>query len=279
MITVTIQTCNMRDILGMTDLKSRSRKNTTHAGASPAASTYTLTISKFEDMKKINEMTEQEIIALSDEDVKKMIKLRMMEEGIKLLDEPKVPELFEIEPADTQYFSIPILDGFAFLNIEEATKVAETLKNAKSLRKIDYDWNKLGSDYKYLKKSERYRFTGNSDFDIISSWAYSIELYNKISDFAAQNKVMKEQAEKDRNEYEKQLSESAELVLEITGRVREVRNKYDRLKTLSRKFATDYYPLSDNNEDMAIKFMTKAYSLTDEEKDYILDNYQEHLAE
>lgn len=27
-----------------------------------------------------------------------------MEEGIKLLDKPKVPELFEIEPADIQYF-------------------------------------------------------------------------------------------------------------------------------------------------------------------------------
>ena len=60
-------------------------------------------------MKNISEMTEQEIIALSDEDVQKMIKLRMMEEGIKLLDKPKVPELFEIEPADTQYFSIPLL--------------------------------------------------------------------------------------------------------------------------------------------------------------------------
>lgn len=81
-----------------------------------------------------------------------MIKLRMMEEGIKLLDKPKVPELFEIEPADIQYFSIPLLDGFAFTNIEEATKVAETLKNAKSLRKVDYDWNKLGSEYKYLKR-------------------------------------------------------------------------------------------------------------------------------
>lgn len=42
-------------------------------------------------MKNISEMTEQEIIALSDEDVQKMIKLRMMEEGIKLLDKPKVP--------------------------------------------------------------------------------------------------------------------------------------------------------------------------------------------
>ena len=29
----------MRDILGMTDYKSESRKNTTHAGSSPAPST------------------------------------------------------------------------------------------------------------------------------------------------------------------------------------------------------------------------------------------------
>lgn len=102
-------------------------------------------------MKKINEMTEQEIFALSDEDVQKMIKLRMMEEGVKLMDKPKVPELFEIEPADIQYFSIPLLDGFAFTDFEEATKVAEMLKSAKSLRKVDWDY-KLGSDYKYLEK-------------------------------------------------------------------------------------------------------------------------------
>ncbi len=228
-------------------------------------------------MKRINEMTEQEIIALSDEDVQKMIKVRMMEEGIKLLDKPKVPELFEIEPTDIQYFSIPLLEGFAFTNLEEATKVAETLKNAKSLRKVDYDWNKLGSEYKYLKKSERYKFNGNSDFDILPGWAYSNELYAKISSFAAQNKVMKEQAEKDLKEYEKQLSESAELIQEITGRVREVRNKYDRLETLSRKFATDYYPLSDNDEDMAMKFIAKAYTLNDEEQSFVRSNYKKYL--
>lgn len=169
------------------------------------------------------------------------------------------------------------MDGFAFTNIEEATKVAETLKNAKSLRKVDYDWNKLGSEYKYLKKSERYKFNGNSDFDILSGWAYSNELYAKISSFATQNKVMKEQAEKDLKEYEKQLSESAELIQEITEHVRKVRNKYDRLETLSRKFATDYYPLSDNDEDMAMKFMTKAYTLNDEEQSFVRSNYKKHL--
>ena len=221
-------------------------------------------------MKGITEMTEQEILALTEEDVQKMIKLRMMEEGIKIMDKPKIPELFEIEPADIQYFSIPLLDGFAFTDINEATKVAEILKSAKSLRKVDYDWNKLGSDYKFLKKSERYKFNGNSDFDIISGWAYSDELYAKISNFAAQNKVMKEQAAK--------MQEASGIISEISGWVKEVKVKYERLNRLTYKFATDYYPLSDHNEDMAMKFMAKAYSFTDKEKEYILQNYKELLS-
>jgi len=228
-------------------------------------------------MKKINEMTEQEILALTEEDVHKMIKLRMMEEGIKIIDKPKVPELFEIEPADTQYFSIPLLEGFAFTDMEEAVKVADVLKSAKSLRKVDYDWNKLGSDYRFLKKSERYKFNGATDFDIISGWAYSNELYAKIFDFAAQNESMKKQAEKDKNEYESILSASQELVSDIRERVSKVRNKYERLERLSFKFATDYYPLSDNNEDMAMKFMEKAYSLNDEEQAFIRSDYKKHL--
>lgn len=40
-------------------------------------------------MKGITEMTEQEILALTEEDVQKMIKLRMMEEGIKIMDKPQ----------------------------------------------------------------------------------------------------------------------------------------------------------------------------------------------
>lgn len=228
-------------------------------------------------MKNINEMTEQEILALTEEDVQKMIKLRMMEEGIKIMDRPRVPELFEIEPADLEIFTIPIFSGFAFTNMEEANAVAKALIKAKTLRKVDYDWQKMGSDYKYLVKQDRYSFYGDSDFSIQTNWVYSNELYNKIIDFAVQNKSMKEQAEKDQKEYENQLQESSGIVSEIRERVKEVNMKYERLESLVWKFATDYYPLSDNNEDMAIKFMSKAYSLTDEEKTYILDNYTNTL--
>ena len=224
-------------------------------------------------MKGITEMTEQEILALTEEDVQKLIKLRMMEEGIKIMDKPEVPELFEIEPADLKVFTIPFFEGYAFTDMEEANAVAEALRNAKTLRKVEYDWNKLGSDYKYLVKKDKYNYSIKPDFEVNCGFVYSSELYEKISNFAAQNKVMKEQAE-----YDEKMQEASGIISEISGRVKEVKVKYERLNRLTYKFATDYYPLSDHNEDMAMKFMAKAYSFTDKEKEYILQNYKELLS-
>ena len=88
-------------------------------------------------MKGFTEMTEQEILALTEEDVQKLIKLRMMEEGIKIMDKPEVPELFEIEPADLKVFTIPFFEGYAFTDMEEANAVAEALRNAKPFAKLN----------------------------------------------------------------------------------------------------------------------------------------------
>lgn len=228
-------------------------------------------------MKKINEMTEQEILAMTEEDVQKLIKLHLMEQGIKLLEKPKKPELFEIEPADIECYTIPLLDGLAFINREEAEKVQEALRNATSLRKVEYDWNKFNGEYKYLEKKKRYSYKGESDFTIQSMFVYSPELYNKIVDFVVQNKAMVEQVAKDQKEYDENLKNSADAISEIRQRVSDIRNKYARLDDLSRRFAVDYYPLSDNNEEMAIKFLEKAYSLTEEEKEYILNKYNRYL--
>lgn len=77
---------------------------------------------------------------------------------------------------------------------------------------------------------------------------------------------MKEQAAKDQKEYDEKMQEASGIISEISGWVKEVKVKYERLNRLTYKFATDYYPLSDHNEDMAMKFMAKAYSFTDKEK-------------
>ena len=228
-------------------------------------------------MKKINEMTEQEILALSEQDIQNMIKFRMMEEGIKIIDKPKRPELFEIEPADQKVYVIPILNGYAFTNFAEAQKVADALREAKSFRKVDYDWNKLGSNFKYLEKKENYTFNDAGDFSVNETHVYSNKLYASIVDFAAQNKAMNEQVEKDMKSYDDAYAAASDITLEIRGRVTEIREKYERLERLTCSFANDYYPLSDNNEEMAMKFMSKAFTLTGEEEKYILENYKDNL--
>lgn len=225
-------------------------------------------------MKKINEMTEQEILALSEQDIQNMIKFRMMEEGIKIIDKPKKPELFEIEPADKKVYTIPILYGYAFTDFAEAQKVSEALQNAKSFSKVVSDWSKLGSDYQYLEKKDRYTYQYPNDFGVNEVYVYSNELYANIVDYATQNKVMTKQVEADMKAYDDAYAAASEITLEIRDRVSEVREKAARLERLTQKFADDYYPLSDNNEGMAIKFMEKAYSLTEDEKKYILENYK-----
>lgn len=228
-------------------------------------------------MKKINEMTEQEILALSEQDIQNMIKFRMMEEGIKVIDKPKKPELFEIEPADQKVYVIPVLDGYAFTDFAEAQKVADALREAKSFRKVDYDWNKLGSNFKYLEKKDRYTYNNEGDFSISEISVYSSKLYANIVDFAAQNKAMEKQVEKDMAEYDNAYAAASDITLEIRSRISEVRERHERLERLMRSFANDYYPLSNNNEEMAMKFMSKAYMLTDKEEKYILENYKNNL--
>jgi hypothetical protein len=226
-------------------------------------------------MKKINEMTEQEILALSETDIQNMIKFRMMEEGIKVIDKPKKPELFEIEPADQKVYVIPVLDGYAFTDFAEAQKVADALREAKSFRKVDYDWNKLGSNFKYLEKKDRYTYNNEGDFSISEISVYSSKLYANIVDFAAQNKAMQKQVEKDMAEYDNAYAAASDITLEIRNRISEVREKHERLERLMHSFANDYYPLSGNNEQMAMKFMSKAFTLTDDEEKYILEHYKD----
>ena len=169
------------------------------------------------------------------------------------------------------------MNGYAFTNFAEAQKVADALREAKSFRKVDYDWNKLGSNFKYLEKKENYTFNDAGDFSVNETHVYSNKLYASIVDFAAQNKAMNEQVEKDMKSYDDAYAAASAITLEIRGRVTEIREKYERLERLTCSFANDYYPLSDNNEEMAMKFMSKAFTLTGEEEKYILENYKDNL--
>ena len=225
-------------------------------------------------MKSISELTEQEILALTTEDVELLIKFKKVQEGIKLIPKPKTPSYFEITPPDKVVYSCTLFgDGLVFEDIEELNNVINVIKGTASKFRLEYDWNKLGGDFKYAKKELKQPYSGEWH-STTSSQVYSVELYNAISDLASQNKKIKTQYEEELKEYEEAVENAKWIEDEINNAVFAVKEKYWKLESFCRKFKFDYMPLSVENESIAMAFMDKAYSLTEEQKEYVLSNYK-----
>ena len=67
---------------------------------------------------------------------------------------PEVPELFEIEPADLKVFTIPFFEGYALQTWKKRNAGSRRLRNAKTLRKVEYDW-KTNSKRLQISRQER----------------------------------------------------------------------------------------------------------------------------
>lgn len=224
-------------------------------------------------MKKINELTEQEILELTSEDISNIIKLRKAEEGIKFIPAPVKPELFNIEPPDMVVYSCELLGQFSFTSASDMDELVSLIQSKQNKFLVDYNYNVLSSEYKFAtEKLSKY----STDWsEIKSQKVYSIGLYNNIVDRAKQNKKMKEEYDKAYQEYTSALDESKWIEDEINERVKEVREKYYELNNHCYRFRYDYMPLANNDETIAMNFMDRAYHITDEQKEYVLSHYQD----
>lgn len=219
-------------------------------------------------MKTIDQMTEQEILALTDEQVEKIKKLVLAENGVRILDKPKDVELFEIAEPDLVVYNIPLLGDLCFTSRDEAERMLEVIRSSKTIGFTDHDYLADATYFKEGKK--RSKWSSSDEVCVETKQAYSLDLYSKVKDFYTQNKKMKEQLAKDMDEYNKAMEQNIELTRHISDRVKGVRRKYARLDEYRRKFNEEYLPLADGDRDMAIRFMVKAYGLTEEEKEYVL---------
>lgn len=225
-------------------------------------------------MKTINELTEQEILVLTELDIQKMIKLRMAEDGIKILDIPKEPELLEMEKPDLTTYSISILgDNLCFGSIDDANAVVDSLLKSTSIGMVNYDYSKLDSNFKYFEKGKTRMYYDDNTVSVNTVRCYSMGLYAKIADEAIRNKKAKDDFIKQQSEYNKINSECVDIVSEIRDRVSEVKDKYYRLEELIGKFNNDYLPIANGDEKIAMKFLVKAYSLSEDDVVYINNNY------
>jgi len=228
-------------------------------------------------MKKINELTELEVYALTDEQIETMVKLAKAEAGVKFIPNPRQPDYLKEEEKDLVVYGCEIFeDRLVFKSIEELNEVLALIRKSITKGCLQYDWNKLGNEYKWFESGLKKKYSYSGDpLEVSSSSCFSVETYTKTSDVARHNKKLKESYEKELEEYEASLQDCKGIEDEIKDRVQEVKDKFWSLQNLARKFRYDYLPIAENNETVAMGFLDKAYSLTDEQKDYVINNYKD----
>jgi hypothetical protein len=226
-------------------------------------------------MKKITELTEQEIYLLTDDEINIMIRLRKAEEGIRLMERPTIPTYFEITPPDMVVYGCKLFDSdLTFKNPEDIQSVVTLIRSLDNKFRIDYDYGKTDGNVKFAS-TQLSKYSSTEDVFVVSTQSvYSMGLYNKVIDMVAQNKKLKDAYDKDNKAYETAISESKWIEDEIRDAVAVVREKIWKLESLCRKFRFDYMPIAQENETIAMGFLDKAYSLTDEQKEYVIANYK-----
>lgn len=226
-------------------------------------------------MKKIQELTEEEILKLTGEEIDKMIKVKMAEEGIKFIDYPTKPEYNEVQkPTIKVYYCHLFGQKVSFTDMAELTSVLEVLSDCKTMCSIDSNYDLPEGSRNYIKnKLENASYSNEAPETMSSLIAYTHKEYVDIKDKLNENSKSKKEFESKVKEYESAINDAKWIRDEIMERVNEVTSKYDKLNTYIYRFKNEYLPLADSNEDVAMKFLVKAYGLDQEQQSYVLSNY------
>lgn len=217
-------------------------------------------------------MTDQEVLALSDEKIEKMAKLALAGEGIQIVSEPKEPEYHIIPGPDKTIYDV---DGceMSFEDEDTAQSIRDLLQNSFSkLRNTEYDY-KIGSDYKY---EEQWHINKYSKTDMIlqvkKNLVYSGPLYAQILPMLQQNANAKEEYEKLRKEYDTANQDSRDIVATVYDKVGEIRSKYAEFDRMFARYK-EYIDLADGQEEIAWGFLKKAYTVSEEMETYIRNKF------
>lgn len=224
-------------------------------------------------MKKIEEMSEQEILALTDEDITMMAKQALMEENVKLVNIPAKPTLQPIPKGDVLFYSIVMPSNFVFTDLNEAIAVADVLRKCQSIHDKSRDWSLNGRYFKVTPVFDNQDYLNT--YEVEADWGYSKELYSSISSIIESNERVSSKFNKDfeaYNDFKLCMNGKKEEIYETYFKVK---NKYGNLKVKCDIFKNSYLPTAENDKEKAMKFMTLAYGLTEEDQAYVLEHYND----
>lgn len=224
-------------------------------------------------MKTIDDYTTEELLKLTDEQIDKLYRLRLAENGIKIPNLPEKPNYEEEPQPDKTVYTVNGIDVY-FEKKEVADKFADMMiKNMDDLCKLEYTYS-VSPDAKYTEElKEDYGF--RNGISISPKGVYSKALYNEIKDVLTRNKEKRDEYRNLKSEYDNQNSKASKHREYIMNKIKEAKKKEFEKSEMLRTF-NEYLDLADGNSEIAWNFMNKAYELSEEDKTYINREIRNH---
>ncbi len=197
-------------------------------------------------MKKLDEMTREEIVALTEEEIQRIINYAYAEAGAPLpTNRPVEPKITPIQPDRTVYS----IETIYFADRDEATKVADFMKKM-TLVDLRY-FNDPSYDRKVVKREER-------EVSVSSISAYSEGYYAQIKETKETNDALTRKYKEELDEYNRTASIRDEARREIWEKIHEARRHQSRIDNARSRFE-EYLELADGDRKIALNFLSKAY--------------------
>lgn len=217
-------------------------------------------------MKKITEMSDAEIIILTNEELETLIKFDMAQQGIKIIEKPKEPEYISIPEKDKTVFTVSGTD-LIFEDRQHAQAISDTLL---AIRGESFK-SSYNSDYnlRYIKKTKLDRYDYDKIGTISSESYYKKETVDNIEENVKANNKLKKQYENEFADYQ-EAYDSAKNIREDIYNAYEVACVKQRNMILMKSKFSDYLKLANQDQEIAMNFLKKAYTIDSEIETFIL---------
>lgn len=216
-----------------------------------------------EQLKQFDQLTDVELIELSNEQIDWYIKLKKAENGVRILAEPTYPTYREVPEPDMTLYCV---GQHCFVNQDTAASIAKSINQhvADSFR-VDYDYYRGGSQYKYARRDD------TRMEDVAIQRVYSKAVYDSIADIIASNKKIEAQYEKLLNEYNEENQKASDLVNHIYDAISAARERLEQFGEYKVRIL-EYLRLANGNAEVAWNFFDKAYAVDTQVKAKIMES-------
>jgi len=220
-----------------------------------------------ENQKLFEQLTDKELLELTQEQIDWYIKLKKAEAGIRIISCPAMPEYREIPKTDMILYDVV---GFNFIDRETAEEVAKVINSFISKAyAVNCNWD-VGSDFKYAKP-----FTGNL-VDVKLENVFSELTYNSIKDILISNEKIKKVYNSLREEYNEMNDKATEIIDKIYETINLARTRKEQYEQYIIRIQ-EYLRLANGDTAVAWNFFEKAYEIEVAVKNKILES-EEYLS-